>query len=166
MYDNGRGFLTFFLTVAQWSLSAIKLASRVKTRSVFFPPPMHENIKQRRLPVANQASVAGGLKRLNSNARNPAATPLCGEINNAKLRFQSHECEAGFSNRWSTQTGEDCLFSAALVASSGEHSNSDANMQREPALPLPSKEKKNRKEVEGATCFCTAAEPRSSGRAY
>lgn len=116
-----------------------------KTHSVFFPPPMHKNIKQRRLPVANQASVAGGLKRLNSNARNPAAaaaTPLWGKINNAKLHFQSHECEAGFSKRWSTQTGEDCLFSAALVTSSGEHSNSDANMQREPALQLPSKGKK------------------------
>lgn len=108
--------------------------------------------KKRRLSVANQASVVGGVKRLNSNARNPAAaaaTPLCGKINNAKLRFQSHECEAGFPNRWSTQTGEDCLFSAALVTSSGEHSNSDANMQREPALQLPSKEKKNRKKRGG-----------------
>lgn len=95
-------------------------------RTAFYSPPLHKNIKQRRLPVANQASVAGGLKRLNSNARNAAAaaaTPLCGKINNAKRRFQSHECEAGFSNRWSTQTGEDCLFSAALVTSSGEHSN-------------------------------------------
>lgn len=170
MYDNGWGFVTFFLTVAQWSLSAIELVGRVKTCSIFFLHQCRKTLKkddcllQIKLLSREAWSVHKILQRqqpLHFVARLTMQNSAF-RVMNVKLAFQTD----GQHRQVRTVCSAPLLWRP--------RGNTQTNLWRKRAAGTCSATAFKRKKIErkkekregGATCFCTAAELRRSGRAY